>query len=122
LALLPLVGLLAWRFGPGLWALVQDEAALRGYIARLGWLGPLALIVINAVQIVVAPIPGYVIQGASGFLFGPLWGGVWGSIGLLIGAMLAMLLARVYGRDLWAGSGWLDGKARPTATARWCGG
>ena len=100
LALLPLMGWLAWRFGPGLWALVRDEAALRGYIAHLGWLGPLALVVINAVQIVVAPIPGYLVQGASGLLFGPLWGGVWGSFGLLIGATLAMLLARLYGRPL----------------------
>ena len=100
LALVPLAGWLAWQFGPGLWALVRDEAALRGFITRLGWLGPLALIVINAVQIVMAPIPGYLVQGASGFLFGPLWGGVWGSTGLLIGAMLAMLLARVYGRPL----------------------
>jgi uncharacterized membrane protein YdjX (TVP38/TMEM64 family) len=100
LALLPLTGWLAWRFGPGLWALVRDETALREYIARLGWPGPLALIVINAVQIVVAPIPGYLVQGASGFLFGPLWGGVWGSLGLLIGATLAMLLARLFGRPL----------------------
>ena len=99
-ALLPLAVWLAWRFGPELWALAQDEASLRGYIARLGLLGPLALITINAVQIVVAPIPGYLVQGASGFLFGPLWGGVWGSIGLLVGAMLAMLLARLYGRPL----------------------
>jgi uncharacterized membrane protein YdjX (TVP38/TMEM64 family) len=66
----------------------------------LGWLGPLALIAINALQIVAAPIPGYVVQAAAGFLFGPFWGGVWGSIGLLTGGMLAMGLTRLYGRPL----------------------
>jgi uncharacterized membrane protein YdjX (TVP38/TMEM64 family) len=56
--------------------------------------------VLNIVQIVVAPVPGYVVQIASGYLFGSFWGGVWASIGLLIGAMLAMWLARTFGRPL----------------------
>ena len=39
---------------------------------------------LNAVQIVIAPIPGYVLQVAAGFLFGPFWGGVWGILFELI--------------------------------------
>ena len=62
-----------------------------------GW-GPAALIGINVAQILVAPIPGYVVQAAAGYLYGPLWGGIYGAIGLMIGAMLAMLLARLLGR------------------------
>jgi uncharacterized membrane protein YdjX (TVP38/TMEM64 family) len=100
LALLPAVAWLAWRFGPQLWVLVQDRQAIEAFVAGLGWLGPLALIAINALQIVAAPIPGYVVQAAAGFLFGPFWGGVWGSIGLLTGGMLAMGLTRLYGRPL----------------------
>ncbi len=94
----------AWRWGPALLALLQDEAALEEFIIRLGWWGPLALIALNALQIVVAPIPGYAAQFAAGYLFGPWWGGLWGSLGLLTGAMLAMMLARLYGRPLveWA--------------------
>ncbi len=93
-------GLLAWRFGPGLWTLVRDEQALEAFIANLGWLGPVALVLINVAQIVVAPIPGYVVQAAAGYLYGPFWGGVWGSVGLLLGSMLAMALARIFGRPL----------------------
>jgi uncharacterized membrane protein YdjX (TVP38/TMEM64 family) len=63
-------------------------------------MGPIALIVLNAIQIVVAPIPGYVVQVAAGFLFGPFWGGVWASLGLLLGASAAFWLARLYGRPL----------------------
>jgi len=113
LAMLPLGGWLAWRFGPDLWTLLRDRAALEAFIAGLGWLGPLALILINAVQIVVAPIPGYVVQAAAGFLFGPVWGGIWGSIGLLTGGMLAMLLTRLYGRPL---AEWVVGQER---LSRW---
>ena len=91
---------LAWRFGPQLWALAQDEAALEAFVAQLGPWGPLALVTINAAQIVFAPLPGYVMQAAAGYLYGPLWGGVWGATGLVIGAMLAMALARYFGRPI----------------------
>jgi uncharacterized membrane protein YdjX (TVP38/TMEM64 family) len=69
-------------------------------MASLGWLGPLALVLINVLQIVIAPIPGYLMQAAAGYLYGPFWGGLWGSIGLLAGSMLAMGLARALGRPL----------------------
>lgn len=95
-----LFALFAFRYGPDLWRVLQDEQLLEAAISDLGWLGPAALILFNAVQIVVAPIPGYVVQIASGYLFGPLWGGLWASIGLMAGAMLAMWLARTFGRPL----------------------
>jgi uncharacterized membrane protein YdjX (TVP38/TMEM64 family) len=87
-------------FGPQIWRLVQNEEELAAWVASLGWLGPVALVALNAIQIVVAPIPGYVVQLAAGFLFGPFWGGVWSSIGLLIGASIAFWLARYYGRPV----------------------
>ena len=99
LVIVSLIGLAAW-WGPQVWRIARDEAALQAAIAELGWLGPLALILINVLQIVIAPIPGYVMQAAAGYLYGPFWGGIWGSIGLLAGAMLAMGLARTFGRPL----------------------
>lgn len=90
---------LIW-IGPEAWNLVQDEQALEAWVVSLGWFGPLALVALNALQIVVAPIPGYVLQVAAGFLFGPFWGGVWGSLGLLLGGSIAFWLSRVYGRPL----------------------
>lgn len=99
LVVVSLICLVAW-IGPQVWQIARDEAALQAAIAELGWLGPLALIAINVLQIVIAPIPGYVMQAAAGYLYGPFWGGLWGSIGLLAGAMLAMGLARTFGRPL----------------------
>ena len=94
------LALVVWRFGPVITILAQDPAAFRQYVQDLGWYGPLVLILLNAAQILVAPIPGYVMQAAAGYLYGPWWGGLYGSFGLLAGAMLAMALARVYGRPL----------------------
>lgn len=95
-----LMVVLAWTFGPQMWAIAQDETALEAFVIQLGAWGPLALVAINAAQIVVAPLPGYVMQIAAGYLYGPLWGGVYGAAGLVIGAMLAMGLARIFGRPL----------------------
>lgn len=95
-----LLSLAIWRIGPWAWAALQDEAALQRWIAQLGMWGPLALVALNAAQIVVAPLPGYVMQAVAGYLYGPLWGGVWGAIGLLVGATLAMVLARRLGRPV----------------------
>jgi uncharacterized membrane protein YdjX (TVP38/TMEM64 family) len=90
---------LVW-IGPQLWQLVQDQESLEAWVAELGWLGPVALVAINALQIIIAPIPGYVSQLAAGYLFGPFWGGVWSSLGLILGASAAFWLARLYGRPL----------------------
>jgi len=103
--LLTLLGL-GWWLAPewqqlqALWYAINDQAAIQRFVDQLGWLGPVALILLNALQIIVAPIPGYIIQAAAGFLYGPLWGGIWGSLGLFLGAMTAMGLARRFGRPL----------------------
>jgi uncharacterized membrane protein YdjX (TVP38/TMEM64 family) len=99
LAAVLLAALAAW-LGPFIWQVARNEQALQSVIDELGWLGPLALVAINVLQIVIAPLPGYVMQAAAGYLYGPFWGGVWGSLGLLAGSMLAMGLARTFGRPL----------------------
>lgn len=106
LALLVVMG---WRLAPGLIKALQDPALLEEAIKRIGWWGPLALIGLNALQIVVAPIPGYPVPIAAGFLYGPYLGVLWGTLGLLAGATLAFWLARWYGRPV---AERLVGKAR----------
>lgn len=89
-----------WRQVQAFWHSINDQEQIQRFVDQLGWLGPVALILLNALQIIVAPIPGYIIQAAAGFLYGPLWGGIWASLGLFLGAMTAMSLARRYGRPL----------------------
>lgn len=100
-AIITLVGaVLLWRYGPQLQALINDRARFQAMVHALGWLGPFVLIAFNALQIIVAPVPGYVVQLGAGFLYGPWWGGLWSTVGLFIGSMTAMGLARAYGRPL----------------------
>lgn len=95
-----IIGVLVWQLWPTLRPILSDQARLQAFVRDLGWMGPIMLIAFNALQIIVAPIPGYVVQLAAGFLYGPLWGGIYGAIGLYIGSMSAMWLARTFGRPL----------------------
>lgn len=89
-----------WRWGGEILYLAQDEAALQAFVTELDWFGPFALVALNILQTVVAPIPGHAIYVAAGFLFGSVKGSFWGLIGMLGGALTAMVLSRVVGRPL----------------------
>lgn len=81
-------------------ALVRDQERLQAWLADLGPLGPLGLIAINAAQVVFAPIPGYFMQIAAGYLYGWLGGAIYAVVGMALGGILAMGLARIFGRPL----------------------
>lgn len=87
-------------FGPDVMATLTDADRLQTAIAGLGGWGPLALIVLSAVQIIIAPIPGYLVQIAGGYLFGAVVGGVYGIVGMMMGAAAAFALGRRFGIPL----------------------
>jgi uncharacterized membrane protein YdjX (TVP38/TMEM64 family) len=78
---------------------ITDVDALRAWIRQFGALAPLVFIVIQAVQVVVAPIPGQVVALAAGYLFGPVAGTVYSLVGVIIGSAIAFSLAKRYGRS-----------------------
>lgn len=97
LALLTVVAL-AWWFRDSLREHWSNLPEARSWLQSLGPLGALIFIAINALQIVVAPIPGYVVQLAGGWVFGVWRGALYGLMGLAVGATLAMSLSRALGR------------------------
>ncbi|MFB6093806.1 MAG: TVP38/TMEM64 family protein [Halanaeroarchaeum sp.] len=78
--------------------LLFDRRAVAAWIAGTGALAPLALIAVQALQVVVAPIPGQVLAAVAGYLFGPWWGTLYNMIGVTIGSAVAFWLARRFGR------------------------
>lgn len=91
-------GALILRFWQPLLALVSEQERLRAWVAGFGWAAPLALILVQAAQVILAPLPGQVVGLVSGYLFGALWGTVYSAIGVLLGAWVLMSLARKLGR------------------------
>lgn len=92
--------LLAIRYHRQVLDFLGDEAKVEAWLDQLGPLGPLGVIILNALQVVVAFIPGYVTQVASGFLFGFPKGAIYGMIGMALGGLIAICLSRALGRPL----------------------
>ena len=80
-------------------AFLMNATALRAWLQGFGVLAPLVFVAIQALQVIVAPIPGQVVALVAGFLFGPLWGTVYSVTGVLIGSAIAFSLSKRYGRS-----------------------
>ncbi len=77
--------------------LFGDKEHLRRYIAGWGRAAPIGFILIQAFQVVLAPIPGEATGFVGGFIFGAFWNTIYSTIGLTLGSCLAFLAARLIG-------------------------
>ncbi len=75
-----------------------DLKNLKTWVEGFGPLAPLAFILLNIAQIVVAPIPGYPVQALGGILFGFVAGSIYTVGGMVAGGALAAWLGRRLGR------------------------
>ena len=73
---------------------------LKGIILSYGPYSPLAFILVQVVQVVVAPIPGGAIEFLGGYMFGVKAGFFYSMVGLLLGSCVAFGLARIF--EKWA--------------------
>ena len=70
------------------------------YLDSLGAWSSVGFIALQAVQVIIAPIPGEVTGILGGYLYGPISGIILSTIGLTIGSYIAFVLARVFGKPL----------------------
>ncbi|MFB6158936.1 MAG: TVP38/TMEM64 family protein [Candidatus Nanohalobium sp.] len=78
--------------------ILYDVEALRNFIAGFGPLAPAVLILAQASQVIIAPVPGPVVGAAAGYLFGVTWGTIYTVTGAGIGSAVAIILSKRYGR------------------------
>ncbi len=101
IVIIALLSYLAWDVlakGP-LMQLLSNRDELVRIMNGMGIWAPLFYILLQILQTVVAPIPGQIVGGVGGFLFGH-WGILWTTIGSFIGFWLVFLIARHFGRPL----------------------
>lgn len=60
--------------------------------------GALIMICVCIVQVVIALIPGELVEIAAGYIFGPWWGALICLVGTMIGSVLVLVLVRRFGR------------------------
>jgi uncharacterized membrane protein YdjX (TVP38/TMEM64 family) len=86
------------RWGGPLWGLFRNPDRIQELIRSKGIWAPLAFIVLQVIQIVVAPLPGSVVSVVAGFVFGFGRGLLLAMIGVVLGAGVDFLLSRWIGR------------------------
>lgn len=96
--LLLLIGVTIFLYYTNVFKFFFSKQEILDFLESLGPLAFAGFIMLQAAQVVLAPIPGEVTGLIGGFLFGPVSGVILSTIGLVIGSLLAFLISRVFGR------------------------
>lgn len=94
--LIALFAFLAYEFG--IIELFLNEERLKNFIQSLGPFGFVGFVLLQAFQVVAAPIPGELTGLLGGYLYGTLLGIVLSTIGLTLGSVIAFILGRIFGK------------------------
>ena len=94
LGFLLMTGLLVLIF----WDYIREPELLRDAIGEHYVLGAICLVLISAVQVVIALVPGEFVEIAAGYMFGGIWGTLLCLGGIVMGSCVAILLVRRFGR------------------------
>ncbi len=94
-----MAGVLYWFFDPlaHMYHTLADRQAVKSYVESWGNSAPLVFILIQVLQVLLAPVPGEISGFLGGYLFGALKGFVYSSIGLAIGSAINFWIGRILG-------------------------
>ncbi|MBO5415814.1 MAG: TVP38/TMEM64 family protein [Clostridia bacterium] len=76
----------------------SDTDAFKAFVEKNYFLSAIALILICALQVIIALIPGELIEIAAGYAFGAIPGALICLTGITLGSVCVLLLARKFGR------------------------
>src|SRR2546425_6873311 len=85
--------------------LYEDKQLMHAMLNRWGVLAPVVFIAIQALQVIIAPIPGEVTGLLGGFVFGQWLGFFYSTVGLTIGSLRGFLGGRWLGAAVVQGLG-----------------
>lgn len=89
-----------WHDIMSFWRYFFAPKRLEAFIASYGSFAGVVFIGLQALQVVVAPVPGEITGFVGGFLFGRVLGVVLSTLGLTLGSLIAFSIARVFGLPL----------------------
>lgn len=85
-----------WTSADRVWDILLDHHRLKEFISSFGVYSPIAFIILQGIQVVVAPIPGEATGFLGGYLFGTWAGMLYSMTGLILGSWLAFSIARIF--------------------------
>ncbi len=86
---------------------INSIQALRNYVASFGYMAIIIYIIINFLQVVILPIPGFISVATGVALFGAFYSSIFSLIGIVIGSIVAFYIGRILGYKVVS---WLIGK------------
>jgi uncharacterized membrane protein YdjX (TVP38/TMEM64 family) len=99
-AFLGAIAFVSIQFGPSIVRLLRNPGKFQEFIKSYGPLSALVYILIQAAQIVIAFIPGEIVQIAGGYSFGTFAGTVYSFLGTLLGTVIVFFTTRLFGYSL----------------------
>ncbi len=78
----------------------ENGNVLRALIKENPVISAVVMVAICAVQVIIAFIPGEVVEVAAGYAFGAWWGAVLCTFGITLGSVISMLIAKRFGRRI----------------------
>lgn len=111
------IGVIGWILRPHI-----SHEELKQWVRNAGAWGPVALLGVQAGQILAAPIPGVFVPMIAGVLYGALWGSVLTAVGTALGSAAAFGIGRGAGRrvaERWIGEAALDQAQNAIRGKRW---
>lgn len=88
------------KFAPYITELVKDPAKFKDLLTSYGSVSLVVFIGFQVVQVVVAAIPGELVQIAGGYVYGTFLGSVYSIIGILLGSVISFSISRLLGYSL----------------------
>lgn len=90
----------SFKYAPAVTRLFREPDRFREYLSAWGAAGPLIFIAFSAIQVIIAVIPGEIVQVAGGFAFGTPLGTLYAMTGTVIGTVVVFSAIRLLGFSL----------------------
>ena len=90
---------IGWLLWPHL-ELFTSRSQIDELITSAGIFAPLVYILLQAIQVVIAPVPATVITLTGGFIFDTFWATFYSMVGTTLGFWIVFLISRKFGRRL----------------------
>ncbi len=88
------------KFAPHITYLFQKPDRFRDLLASYGPVSIPVFVFFQIMQVVIAAIPGELVQLAGGYVYGTIFGTIYSTIGILLGTVIAFYISRILGFTL----------------------
>ena len=80
--------------------ILSDRESFEQLIRSFGIFAPFAIIIAIIIEVVLAPLPGFIPAISAGFIFGAFYGSLYTYTGNVLGSFLVFWLSRKFGRAI----------------------